>query len=650
MPLKPFQTSDIARAAMHDGVILAWEPGMGKSLAAVAWPLVKKARRTLIVAPGSLHHQLTVSASKFFRVYLNPLRNKQDFFDLDLHRPSTGPPRFYITSYTALGLNEADEWSDSFARPGSPRPNRLLVARRRSWGRRHNIRYDQNCGASIGITKGTITCIWSPTLARLAESYGSFDCVVVDEGTRLQATNSRIGSSIRLLQPRFRLVLTGTPIKNRLESIFWLCAWSAGHTGRWPYSNSDEAKESFARDFHQKEEHPPRKPNARSFTKPSNHICSLPRLWRTLSPIIIRRRKSECGCAIAPKIVTPVFVKSGTAQLAVYRHHLENPPLLSGRAKPVSPRTRTGMQLTNLRLAALCPDSEKLARAITAGQGPKRSWTEWTPKLFATLEIIRDCLARGKQVLVGSPFRNFSSALCSKLSEAEVSCVLLDGGTPPTQRGLLADEFKRGIHSVLVAGLKAMGEGHSFENCSELILPGLSFAYDENEQFIHRVWRINSPDPVRIHLLVLEGSIDEKLHEIYTEKGDSSDLAIDGRLFREPISNPDPVWIIREAARIFQKNVPSTDEQILIDSWETSLARQLRLAHLKYLEHKPASGPDANERRAAIELTDLPSPTQHSVDILRKHYKAGTFSRVTSKIIATSIAKLKAINRQHRAS
>ena len=68
MPLKPFQTSDIARAAMHDGVILAWEPGMGKSLAAVAWPLVKNARRTLIVAPGSLHHQLTVSASKFFRV------------------------------------------------------------------------------------------------------------------------------------------------------------------------------------------------------------------------------------------------------------------------------------------------------------------------------------------------------------------------------------------------------------------------------------------------------------------------------------------------------------------------------------------------------------------------------------------------------
>lgn len=72
MPLKPFQKSDIARAAMHDGVILAWEPGMGKSLAAVAWPLVKKARRTLIVAPDSLHHQLTVSASKFFRVYLNP--------------------------------------------------------------------------------------------------------------------------------------------------------------------------------------------------------------------------------------------------------------------------------------------------------------------------------------------------------------------------------------------------------------------------------------------------------------------------------------------------------------------------------------------------------------------------------------------------
>ena len=135
---------------------------------------------------------------------------------------------------------------------------------------------------------------------------------------------------------------------------------------------------------------------------------------------------------------------------------------------------------------------------------------------------MRECLSKGDQVIIGLPFRDFSDAIYAKLEEAEVSAVLLDGDTSPEQRGLLAEEFKQRKHAVLIAGLKAMGEGHSFENCSQLVLPALSFAYDENEQFIHRVWRINSPKPVTIYPIVVECSIDQNLSSIFREKRDSS--------------------------------------------------------------------------------------------------------------------------------
>ena len=53
-----------------------------------------------------------------------------------------------------------------------------------------------------------------------------------------------------MLSPRYRLVLTGTPIKNRLESFFWLAHWACGGspvpTARWPYEASSEAREEFA--------------------------------------------------------------------------------------------------------------------------------------------------------------------------------------------------------------------------------------------------------------------------------------------------------------------------------------------------------------------------------------------------------------------
>jgi superfamily II DNA or RNA helicase len=650
MPLKPFQIEDLARAALQDGAIIAWEPGMGKSLAAIAWPLVKKARRTLVVAPGSLHYQMMASAAKFFKISLRQVKDKEDFFRLKLDSPppANGPPRFYLTSYQALGLNEADEWSETFGHKGQPRPNKLLVKRRKAWCKLHRVRYDANAGDSIGSTHNGITCVWEPTMARIAQTHGSFDCVVVDEGTRLQATESRIGASVRTLEPRYRLVLTGTPIKNRLESIFWLCAWAAGHTGRWPYESTDAAKERFADTFLQKErfltkeEEAAKKSASRSITKRSARICSIHRLWKTLAPVIIRRRKADCGEEIAQKTVTPILVKPGTAQLAVYQYHLQNAPLAGKKpgAKIAHRRTQVGMQITNLRLAALCPNAENLSLAKTGVKGAKRSWTEWTPKLFTTLQIIRECLASGKQVIVGSPFRDFSQTLQAKLIESEVASVLLDGDTSPEQRGLLADEFKQGKHAVLIAGLKAMGEGHSFENCAHLILPGLSYAYDENEQFIHRIWRLTSPGPVNIYPIVMEGSIDQNLHEIFTEKGDASNLAIDGRLFTEPTADIDMEWLIKEAMRIFKADVKTEDEEILMAQWEVTLARQLRHAYLQYLEHTAVDDPPTPEDvEQALSALSIPSPTQLTIDICRKHNKKGI--KITDAQIKDSVERIK---------
>jgi superfamily II DNA or RNA helicase len=650
MPLKPFQIEDLARAALQDGAIIAWEPGMGKSLAAIAWPLVKKARRTLVVAPGSLHYQMMASAAKFFKISLRQVKDKEDFFRLKLDSPppANGPPRFYLTSYQALGLNEADEWSETFGHKGQPRPNKLLVKRRKAWCKLHRVRYDANAGDSIGSTHNGITCVWEPTMARIAQTHGSFDCVVVDEGTRLQATESRIGASVRTLEPRYRLVLTGTPIKNRLESIFWLCAWAAGHTGRWPYESTDAAKERFADTFLQKErfltkeEEAAKKSASRSITKRSARICSIHRLWKTLAPVIIRRRKADCGEEIAQKTVTPILVKPGTAQLAVYQYHLQNAPLAGKKpgAKIAHRRTQVGMQITNLRLAALCPNAENLSLAKTGVKGAKRSWTEWTPKLFTTLQIIRECLASGKQVIVGSPFRDFSQTLQAKLIESEVASVLLDGDTSPEQRGLLADEFKQGKQAVLIAGLKAMGEGHSFENCAHLILPGLSYAYDENEQFIHRIWRLTSPGPVNIYPIVMEGSIDQNLHEIFTEKGDASNLAIDGRLFTEPTADIDMEWLIKEAMRIFKADVKTEDEEILMAQWEVTLARQLRHAYLQYLEHTAVDDPPTPEDvEQALSALSIPSPTQLTIDICRKHNKKGI--KITDAQIKDSVERIK---------
>jgi hypothetical protein len=80
MKLKLFQKQDLARAALHDGLILSWDTGLGKTWAMFLWPLLKCGFVTvvdaalgrvlklkapvLIVAPGDLHQQITDEAWK----------------------------------------------------------------------------------------------------------------------------------------------------------------------------------------------------------------------------------------------------------------------------------------------------------------------------------------------------------------------------------------------------------------------------------------------------------------------------------------------------------------------------------------------------------------------------------------------------------
>jgi hypothetical protein len=651
MPLlKHFQIEDLARAGLRDGAIIAWEPGLGKSFAACAYPLLKQARRTLLVAPGGLHHQLTTTAAVHFGIYLNPIETADDIYRHRLHLPpKSSQPSFFLTSYTALGLNGgADEWHDAFGHKGTAHPNKSLHASRRAFTKRHRLKANYT---GIGNTFHGITCIWKPTLARLLATFDSFDCVVLDEGTKIQATESKIAHSIRLLQPRYRLVLTATPIKNRLESLFWLASWAA--PDRWPYSPASQSRKAFLRTHLQTERFLTREEDARArgdkaydTSSTSNAICAVHQLWKSLSPIIIRRRKQNCHLDIPPKIVNPIIVPPGQAQLAVYRYHLENPPIRSKSGKgAIHKRTRIGMQLTLLRLAALCPRSPALMESFTGVEGPRRSWTDYTPKLAAILGLIQEIVGRGEQVIIGSPFREFTTDLASRLSQADLPPLVLDGTISPKDRGLLAAEFKSRKHPVLLAGLKAMGEGHSFENCSHLILPGLSYAYDENEQFIHRIWRLNSPGPVHIYPVITSGTIDEHLHRIYDEKSASANIALDGALDATEPDTIDPETLLSQILASFDPRVQTLDESHLIQTYESTLIHRIALSAIQYKEHHPPIIPGHHltpeDLSASAAALNLPSPTQLTVNILRKQYAEGTYKKPNRNLLKNRPPKKK---------
>ena len=340
---RSYQREDLARSAIHDGAIIAWDPGLGKTLAIFAWPYLKHSRCTLIVAPASLHDQIESSGG----------------------------------SYIAGGV--------------------------------------------LG------------------------------------------------MRPKYRLALTGTPIKNRLPDVFHLAGWVCGHspepTARWPYGNSAAHKSSFANNHLVMEENLTKQAAARkrgqfqSYRKQTNKVTNIHHLWKLLGPVIARRRKDQIGNDIVNKLIHPIRVLPGTQQQEVYRWHLAHPPECK------TPLASLGAQLQALRQAALCPWSSGLSR--------HNSSIRWSPKMLAILHLAADLMEKGEQIIIYSPFQEFSTALKAALQDAAVSSLLLDGRAKNTLRGPLAADFKTGKYPVLIAGIESMGEGHSFECASHLVIPSL---------------------------------------------------------------------------------------------------------------------------------------------------------------------------------
>ena len=665
MQLKPFQLDDLARAACHDGLVLGWATGLGKTLAGFLWPLLKCGveskpqkpaepsaadlkpptlvpnGRVLLVIPGDLHKKTIEAAWQQLRIRLTPLDSQEAFLcaqsgSLD---GKSLPHGFYLTSYTQLATNGVDKMPDPekvsprvlldwFCQPvalaeelylqradvwrrdyeclqvdpygtmaGLDYEYQLRLEELGTWAdrkaadkkraryneahdvlrhlfptgnrpslwanlgpsqqdfviREFNRRWIRECSDNMGRLKpgakpgtsaeespnesGAIRCVFSPSLADLG--WDAFDCVVVDEGVKMKGADTLVGQGVRKMAPRYRLVLTATPIKNRLKDLFWLVWWATGGKAdahaRWPYGGTEGDQEDFGDTFLVSERNLTKEQNSdtkRRYEKLTAEVCNVHKLWKLLAPNVLRRRKQDTRQVIVPKIRNVVRVPMGKHQARVYEHHLKG-TYIDRNFMPAP-----GAKLQALRVVAADPTSTLLG-PHPSGQNrelPARSAYRSTPKMAAVLNLVDQILRRGEQAVIFSAFHDPLDRLSGFLREAGVPHEVLDGRTSQKRRGERAYAFMQGKSSgipLLLAGVECMAEGHDFSLCNNAILMSYSWAYDRFEQAINRVHRMTSPKPVNIYAVICDGSIDRKLEALIQEKGEACELVLDGKLLGE---------------------------------------------------------------------------------------------------------------------
>lgn len=472
-----YQRDDIARGLIRDGFILAWHPGLGKTLAAFIWALckagwtfephgIRPSKPVLIVALGDLHDQFDSEARKYLGARTRRIESKHDYLRMKAGMPLK--PGFYAVSYSRL----------------------------------------VQCGI-------------------LDECRNDFDIVIVDEGTKLKSDTAAIAEGLRSLNPRSRLVATATPMKNRVPDLYWLLHWVAGgrpepHPG-FPFAGLPD-KERFQLLHLVTERNLSREKRKREAGKPRKQIrftaraCNLHRLWTITAPLIMRRRKSDVADMVK-KIQHRVYVPLGKEQRQVYALHLAH-DYLDRRDRPAF-----GAKLTKLRQVAACPNSATLLF---------RTKTDYVPKTAAVLSIIAEVLRRREQVIVFNAFTEGSDVISRRLYDAGVRHLVADGRISQKRRAALCEEFKKGRPPVLLAGEASMSFGHSFSLCSNVIIPSKDWAMDIDLQAGDRAHRFDSVKDLNIWSIACRGTIDERVENLHDEKKMSDSMILDAEVSEQP--------------------------------------------------------------------------------------------------------------------
>ena len=341
--------------------------------------------------------------------------------------------------------------------------------------------------ATAAITKAPQLLVANYTQLRLhapAFRAQAWDVVVLDEGQFIKNPGSQVAVSARSLRAKHRVVLTGTPIENRLADLWSLFAFAQ------PGLLGDQA--SFRRQYNEAD------PQA------------LARLHRRVRHFLLRRTKAQAAPDLPPRTEDEIIVELEGEQRSLYEAELKRARahLLGVDTKSALDAVRFHVLASLLRLRQICchPALVDPAHADLP-----------SAKLEALLERVEELAEEGHQVLVFSQFVGMLEIIRDRLVAAGIGHLMLTGATE--NRAELVETFQTDpTKTVFLLSLKAAGFGLNLTAASYAILYDPWWNPAAEAQAIDRIHRIGQTKPVIAYRLLAEHTVEEKIRLLQREK------------------------------------------------------------------------------------------------------------------------------------
>ncbi|WP_030645549.1 MULTISPECIES: DEAD/DEAH box helicase [Streptomyces] len=342
-------------------------------------------------------------------------------------------------------------------------------------------------GGFVLTTYGTMRS----TAARLAEQ--PWGMVVADEAQHVKNPYSATAKALRTIPSPARVALTGTPVENNLSELWALLDWTT--PGLLGPLKSFRARHARAVENGEDEE-------------------AVQRLARLVRPFLLRRKKSDPGIVpeLPPKTETDHPVPLTREQAALYEAVVRESMLAIETAQGMA---RRGLVLK--LLGALKQICDHPALYLKEDARPDRLAAR-SGKLALLDELLDTLLAEDGSALVFTQYVGMARLLTAHLSARAIPVDLLHGGTPVPERERMVDRFQDGGTPVLVLSLKAAGTGLNLTRAGHVIHFDRWWNPAVEEQATDRAYRIGQTQPVQVHRLVTEGTVEDRIAEMLASK------------------------------------------------------------------------------------------------------------------------------------
>ena len=332
----------------------------------------------------------------------------------------------------------------------------------------------------------------------LAIERAKWDLIILDEGQRIKNWEAKTSQVIKALKSPFALVLSGTPLENRLDELFSVVEFI------------DDRRLGPAFRFYNRYRVVDEKGRVLGYK-------NLDDLRERLKPVLLRRTRNTVMTELPSRTTAIRKIPPTEEQLDL--HHAQMKII----RRIISKRYISEMDLLRLQKALLicrmAANSTFLVDKVAPGYSSK----------IVEFENLIDQLMeeQDRKIVLFSEWTTMLNLIEPILSKRRLTFVRLDGSVPQTKRQGLISQFQKERTCKLFITTNAGSVGLNLQSANTVINVDLPWNPAVLEQRISRVHRMGQKKPVQVFLLVTEGTLEERLLGTLSAKHELAMAALD---------------------------------------------------------------------------------------------------------------------------